>query len=83
MRSFGGTAKRLQHTRDFREGPSSGFVRWIRDRLAQIVRGVQPVGIILANFSSIPRGKWSAERTPPGLAPVDTRKSLNRARSNL
>ena len=45
MRSFGGTAKRLQHARNFSEEPSSNFVTWIRNRLAQLVCSVQPVAV--------------------------------------
>jgi hypothetical protein len=50
MRSFGVTAKCLQHARNFIEEPFSGFVSWIRNRLAQLVGSVQPDGVTLADF---------------------------------
>ena len=55
MRSFGITAKRLQHAPYFIEEPVSNFVSRIRNRLAHLVGGVQPVGVTLADFLSIPK----------------------------
>ncbi len=55
MRSFGVTSKRLQHAWNFSEEPFSAFVSWIRNRMAHIVGGVQPVGVTLADFSSMPK----------------------------
>jgi len=49
MRSFGITAKRLQHAPYFIEEPVSNFVSRIRNRLAHLVGGVQPVGVTLAD----------------------------------
>ena len=54
MRSFSVTAKRLQHARNFIEEPFSDFVSWIRNRLTQLVGGVQPDAVTLADFSSFP-----------------------------
>jgi hypothetical protein len=45
MRSFGATAKRLYHARNFIEEHFRAFVSWILNRLAQIVGGVQPDGL--------------------------------------
>ncbi|MDA2930436.1 hypothetical protein MYX84_10895 [Acidobacteria bacterium AH-259-O06] len=54
MRSFSVTAKRLQHARNFIEEPFGDFVSWIRNRLIQLVGGVQPDAVTLADFSSVP-----------------------------
>ena len=53
MRSFGVTAKRLQHAWNLIEESFSRFVSWILNRLAQLVGGVQSDAVILADFSSI------------------------------
>jgi len=53
MRSFGVPARRLQHAWNLIEEPFSRFVRWIRNRLAQLVGGVQSDAVTLADFSSI------------------------------
>ena len=55
MRSFVVTAKRLQHARNFIVEPFSRFVSRIRNRLAQLVGGVQPGAVTLADFSSVPQ----------------------------
>jgi hypothetical protein len=54
MRSFVVTAKRLQHARNFIIERFSRFVSRIRNRLAQLVGGVQPGAVTLADFSSVP-----------------------------
>jgi len=54
MRSFGATAKRFQHARNFIEEPFSRFVSRVRNRLAQLVGGVQPGAVTLSDFSSVP-----------------------------
>ncbi|MEE8592008.1 MAG: hypothetical protein V3T35_11895 [Spirochaetia bacterium] len=60
MRSFGVTAKRLQHARNFIEEPFSHFVSRIRNKLAQLVGGVQSDAVTLADFSSVPWHTWHA-----------------------
>ena len=54
MRSFGVTAKRLQHAPNLIEEHFSHFVSWIRNRLAQLIVGVQSDAVTLADFSSVP-----------------------------
>ncbi len=54
MRSFGITAKRLQHAQNLIEEPFSRFGSWIRNRLVQLVGGVQSDVVTLADFSSVP-----------------------------
>ena len=53
MRSFGVIAKRVHHARNFIKKHFSDFITWIRNALAQVVGGVQPDGVTLADLSYV------------------------------